>query len=87
MKNKQAIIEHNITDPSSRRTYKRHLRQNTRPFSLLITLLLFFTITFSSLKFFTQNTVAFQPDEFVTTWNIDEVRYRLGFSCMGRFQQ
>ena len=41
MKNKQAIVKHNITDPSSRRTYKRHLRQNTRPFSLLITLLLF----------------------------------------------
>ena len=80
MKNKQATVKFNIPDPSSRRTRKRHLRRNTRPFSLFVTLLLFFTITFSSLKFLTQNTVAFQPDEFVTTWDITHSNDQIGIN-------
>ena len=83
MKNKQATVKFNIPDPSSRRTRKKHLRRNTRPFSLFATLLLFFTITFSSLKFFTQNTIAFQPDEFVTTWDVSHDNDQLGLHFRG----
>lgn len=77
MKNKQAIVKFNIPDKTSQRT--RHIfkrsshdfkRRNYRPFSLFVTLLLFFTITLTSLKYFTKNTIAFQPDEFVTTWDV-----------------
>ena len=83
MKNKQAIVKFNIPDKTSQRT--RHIlkksshdfkRRNYRPFSLFVTLLLFFTITLTSLKYFTKNTIAFQPDEFVTTWDVSHLPIR-----------
>lgn len=87
MKNQQAIVKLNIPDKTSQRT--RHMlkrpshglkRRNYRPFSLFVTLLLFFTITLTSLKYFTQNTVAFQPDEFVTTWDITHSNDQIGIN-------